>query len=69
MVMRFNRQELIKRAEALIERRRPVVQQQAHWWSDAAQAELEAFRDGGPLPISAEALQLLEVDIELEELI
>lgn len=66
-MMRFNRQELLRRAEALLERRRPVAQQQAHWWSDAAQRELEAFNAGGPLPTSAEALQLLEVDIELEE--
>jgi hypothetical protein len=67
MMPRFNRQDLVKRAQALMERRRPVVQQQTHWWSDAAQRELQAFRDGGPLPTSAEALQLLEVDIELEE--
>lgn len=66
MTLRFNRQELLKRAEALIARRRPVVQQRAHWWSDEAQAELEAFRDGGPLPTSPEALQLLEIDLELD---
>lgn len=63
------RQELIKRAAAILERRRPVVQQRAHWWSDESQAELQAFRDGGPLPTSAEALQLLAMDIELDELV
>lgn len=67
MITRLNRQDLIKRAEAQIERRRPIVQQRAHWWSDAAEEEFEAFRAGGPLPTSPEALELLRIHIELEE--
>lgn len=67
MISRLNRQDLMRRAEALLERRRPVVQHRKHFWTDAAQAELEAFRAGGPLPTSAEALELLAVDVELEE--
>lgn len=67
MISRLNRQDLMRRAEALLERRRLVAQQRAQWWTDAAQRELEAFRAGGPLPTSAEALELLAVDVELEE--
>lgn len=67
MMGRFNRQDLIKRALAELERRRPIVQQRAHWWSDAADAEFEAFRAGGPLPTSEEGLELLRIHIELEE--
>lgn len=69
MISRLTRQDLIRRAEALLERRRPIVQQRAHWWSDAAQRELEAFHAGGPLPTSTEALELLAFDIELDALV
>lgn len=68
MMSRLSRQDLLRRAAEIIERSRPViVAREPHWWSDAAQRELEAFRAGGPLPTSREALELLAIDIELEE--
>lgn len=64
----LNRQDLMRRAQALIERRRPAVAAaRPHWWSNEADAEFEAFRAGGPLPTSAEALELLEIHIWLDE--
>jgi hypothetical protein len=71
VITRLSRLEIIKRAEALLERRTvrappPVLNR---WWSAASEAELEAFRAGGPLPTSEEALEMLAIDIELDELV
>jgi hypothetical protein len=65
----LSRQELIKRAEALLERRTLRASVLNRWWSAASEAELEAFRAGGPLPTSEEALEVLAIDIELDVLV
>jgi hypothetical protein len=69
VITRLNRQDLVKRAAALIERRTLRAPPPNRWWSVASEAELEAFRAGGPLPTSEEALEVLAIDIELDELV
>lgn len=63
----LNRQDLMRRAQAVLQRRRPIVQQRQYWWTDEAEAEVKAFRAGGPLPTSAEGLELLAIEIELDQ--